>query len=120
MHSPNSPVIDPDSQPNRCHHLDAQLRRCRMSVSPNHPTLCGHHATHERQAAEAARLAAHLTEPSPDFKSAADINRVLAQLFSAVSNKRVDLRQGALLAYITQLMLQTTKLPDAAPAAKLP
>lgn len=55
------------------------------------------------------------------MKSAADINAVLAQLFSAVSNKRIDRRQGALLAYIAQLMLQSLKLPHPpAPLAKTP
>jgi len=101
-------------EPNRCSHLDANQRRCRMLLSPGHPTLCAHHATQERQDAETARLAAQLAEPTPGSKSAADINVVLAQLFSAVSNKRIDQRQGALLAYIAQLMLQSLKLSDPA------
>ena len=112
----NTPHSTPE--PNRCAHLDAHQRRCRMLVSPAHPTLCGHHATAERQAAEAARFTAILTN-SADTKSAAEINAVLAQLFSAVSNKKVDVRQGALLAYIAQLMLQTLKLSDPV-AAQLP
>jgi len=70
---------------------------------------------HRRQAAEAARFTAILTN-SADTKSASEINAVLAQLFSAVSNKKVDVRQGALLAYIAQLMLQTLKLADPATA----
>lgn len=111
MNTPQLPLA-----PNRCSHLDSGQRRCRMVVSPNHPTLCAHHAVSEGQAAETVRLAAELTG-SPNMKSAAEINAVLAQLFSAVSNKKIDVRQGALLAYIAQLMLQTLKLPD--PAAQL-
>lgn len=104
----NSPQLP--SEPNRCSHLDAAQRRCRMLVSATHPSLCGHHAELERQAAEAARLATELTGASLETKSAAEINQVLAQLFSAVSNKKVDVRQASLLAYIAQLMLQTIKL----------
>jgi len=110
MINPQSPLA-----PNRCTHLDANQRRCRMLVSAAHTALCSHHATAERQAAEAARFTAILTN-SADTKSASEINAVLAQLFSAVSNKKVDVRQGALLAYIAQLMLQTLKLADPATA----
>ena len=105
----------------RCSYSTSDGRRCRMPLSPNHPTLCTHHATPELQAAEAARIAAQLTGPSSDVKSTADINRVLAQLFSAVSAKKVDLKQGSLLAYIAQLMLQTIKTADTpAPPNTLP
>jgi hypothetical protein len=47
-----------------------------------------------------------------------DIKRVLSQPFSAASLKEIDLRQGALLAYIAQLMIQTTKISD--PHLQLP
>jgi hypothetical protein len=107
MHDHNA---QPDSI--RCTHLDASLRRCRQLIGTTHPNLCAQHATAALQAAEAARLNAALTEPAPDLKTPADINRVLAQLFSAVSTKKVDLRQGALLAYIAQLMLRTNKLAN--------
>lgn len=84
-----------------------------MNLSCSHPSLCAHHATLAQQAAEAEHLSSALTSPSPDFKTPADINQVLAQLFSAVSLKKIDLRQGALLAYIAQLMLQSTKVAEA-------
>jgi hypothetical protein len=96
----------------RCTHLDALNRRCRMNRSASHPSLCEHHALQAQQAAEADRIASTLTGPGADLKTPADINRVLAQLFSAVSLKKIDLRQGALLAYIAQLMIQTTKSSD--------
>jgi hypothetical protein len=96
----------------RCTHLDALDRRCRMNLSASHPTLCEHHATQAQQAVEADRIATALTGPGTDLKTPADINRVLSQLFSAVSLKKIDLRQGALLAYIAQLMIQTTKVSD--------
>lgn len=102
------------SEPNRCSHLDANSRRCRMTVSPTHATLCGQHALAERQAATAAHIAARLTHPA--MKTPAEINAVLAELFTAVSRKKVDLREAALLAYIAQLMLQTLKAPDPQPA----
>jgi hypothetical protein len=70
------------------------------------------------QAAEADRLSSALTATSPDVKTSSDINLVLAQLFSAVSLRKIDLRQGALLAYIAQLMIQTTKVADS--KAQLP
>jgi hypothetical protein len=46
----------------------------------------------------------------------------LSQLFSAVSLRKIDLRQAALLAYIAQLMLQTNKLanPSLTHATTLP
>lgn len=116
------PVISSvPSEPNRCSHLDANQRRCRMLVSSAHPTLCAHHASQERQRALAARLASELTASAPGTRSAPEINRVLAQLFSAVSDRKIDLRQGALLAYIAQLMLQTIKLGEPQlPVSELP
>ena len=102
----------PSPENSRCTHLDAMHRRCRMNLSGAHPSFCAHHAALALQSAEADRLAAALTAPSPDFKTSEDINRVLAQLFSAVSLKKIDLRQGALLAYIAQLMIQTAKLSE--------
>ena len=96
----------------RCTHLDALNRRCRMNLSASHPALCEHHAAQAQQAAEADRLATALTAPGADPKTPAEINRVLSQLFTAVSLKKIDLRQGALLAYIAQLMIQTTKISD--------
>jgi len=71
-----------------------------------------------QQAAEADRLFSALTATSPDVKTPSDINLVLAQLFSPVSLRKIDLRQGALLAYIAQLMIQTTKVADS--KAQLP
>ena len=96
----------------RCTHLDALNRRCRMNLSSSHPTFCEHHAAQAQQAVEADRIASALTAPGADPKTPAEINRVLSQLFTAVSLKKIDLRQGALLAYIAQLMIQTTKISD--------
>jgi len=76
------------------------------------------------QADEADRLSSTLSATSPDpdkktdIKTPSDINQVLAQLFSAVSLRKIDLRQGALFAYIAQLMIQTTKVAEA--KAQLP
>jgi hypothetical protein len=107
--SDTTSIIATDS---RCTHLDALNRRCRMNRSASHPSLCEHHATQAQQAAETDRLATALTAPGAEPKTPADINRVLSQLFSAVSLKKIDLRQGALLAYIAQFMIQTTKISD--------
>jgi hypothetical protein len=81
-----------------------------MTVSPNHATLCGQHALAESQASEAARIAGQLTQPA--VKTPAEINAVLAQLFGAVVQRKIDVRQATLLAYIAQLMLQTHKLAE--------
>ena len=64
-----------------------------------------------KRPAETDRLSSALTatSPDPDIKDASDINQALAQLFSAVSLRKIALRQGALLAYIAQLMIQTAK-----------
>jgi hypothetical protein len=107
--SDTTSIISSDS---RCTHLDALHRRCRMNRSASHPSLCEHHATQAQQATEADRLSTALTAPGAGPKTPADINRVLSQLFSAVSLRKIDLRQGALLAYIAQLMIQTTKTSD--------
>ncbi len=76
--------------------------------------LSARHDVLAQQAAEADRLSSALTatSPDPDIKTPSDINQVLAQLFSAVSLRIIALRQGALLAYIAQRMIQTTKVAD--------
>jgi hypothetical protein len=76
--------------------------------------LCATHASEASQAAEALRLA----ESQLGARSLSEINAVLAELFSAVSNKQIDVRRGALLAYVAQLMIQTTKAPAPAVAPR--
>jgi hypothetical protein len=85
-----------------------------MNLAPSHASLCALHVVLVQQAAKADRLSSALTatSPDPDIKTPCDINQALAQLFSAVSLRKIDLLRCALLAYIAQLMIQTTKVAD--------
>lgn len=106
---------NPSPESLRCSHLDAANRRCRMLVAQGNIRFCAAHATEAAQAAEAHRLAAQ----QYGARSLEEINSVLAELFSAVSQRKVDLRHGTLLAYIAQLMIQTNK-QSGTPTAAVP
>lgn len=102
----NSHSLDNDAA--LCQFSFADGRRCRMLRSIGHPSLCLFHARAEQQLLESHQLGAEIAATvSGEFSTATDINFVLGKLFTAVAQNRLPVRNGAVLAFMCQLMLQS-------------
>ena len=58
-----------------------------------------------------------LLSGAPELRTRAELGRVMAQLFTLIAQRKIRQREGALLAYVASLLLQTM-LPTAAPAGR--
>lgn len=91
-----------------CNFSYSDGRRCRMSRSSRHPSLCHYHARIEQHYLEAQQLGAEIsTTLTGHFHSAADINHVLGKVFTALAQGRIPRRTAATLMWGCQLMLQS-------------
>jgi hypothetical protein len=107
----------------RCQHRTRTGRRCRQSVSDAAAGLCSRHAKSRQKYRQEADLSATLLGQLTELSSACDINKVLSNLFLALTQDRIAARRAAVLAYIGNLLLRTLPAmdretygdPDAAP-----
>ncbi len=122
---PNSPGASPIQT--LCQYRDARGRGCRMPVSAlsdNHLAeesdldvstegLCVFHARRllDRHRAGQA-IAAELLASVSDFGDAASVNRFLGNLAKMVALRRIPRRDAVVLAYISQLILNSQAAND--------
>jgi hypothetical protein len=92
---------------NRCRFTTIDGRRCRMYRAKGHKSLCMTHAQQEEQMLNAQVVAAELIGPVEEYQTAMCVNRTLGCLFNLVAQKRISNKDGALLAYIGQMLLQS-------------
>lgn len=78
-----------------------------MPFAPNHTSLCAHHALQDLQLHNSKLVTEEILGPLGDFRSAFAINRALGKLFTVTAENRIPVRNAAVLAYISQLLLQT-------------
>jgi len=78
-----------------------------MLRTNDHASLCLQHLRHLRPQPDPNIVAAELLGLIDDFKTATAINRALGRLFFMVAADRIPPRNAALLAYISQLLLNT-------------
>ncbi len=90
---------------NRCTHMTAHGRRCRMPTASPDVALCLPHWQREKRDAQA--VSAELLGPFAKLNTATAVNHALARLFSLVAQGRVASRDAAVLAYISQLLLNS-------------
>ena len=94
----------------RCQFSFSDGRYCRMPRAADHPEYCVHHSREDRQLLEAERIGELLAAtPSGEFLTATDVNSVLGKLYTAIAQNRIPPRNAALMAYIGQLLLQSTR-----------
>lgn len=97
----------------RCHHRLACGRRCRKPVSAPESRFCELH-----QALASAQpepdLSAALTGGLEEFTSPGAINEFLSRLLLLLSENRISSRRAAVLAYITNQILRTIAVMEAA------
>ena len=111
-----------------CQHVDARGHRCRMFVAPAEKTLgsgadsdladltsdlCAHHAQKLLRRQRAGQTAAaDLLASVTDFSDAASVNRFLGNLAKMVALRRIPRRDAVVLAYISQLILNSQAAND--------
>jgi len=96
----------------RCQHRTRTGRRCRHSVSHAAAGLCSRHAKSRQKYRQEADLSATLLGQLTELSSACDINKVLSNLFLALTQDRIAARRAAVLAYIGNLLLRTLPAMD--------
>ena len=100
-------VNDSSSVPLHCQYRTASGRRCRMAVSDPHSGLCHKHAAERQQNLDQADLAAALIGDIDEFRSAADINHSLGELYKLQARNKITPRRAAVMAYTANLLLRT-------------
>jgi len=119
-------VTDSSSAPLHCQYRTASGRRCRMAVSDPHSVLCHKHAAERQQNLDQADLAAALIGDIEEFRSAADINHSLGELYKLQARNKITPRRAecptkgtspgscrdAVLAYITNQLPHSHRAVD--------
>jgi hypothetical protein len=101
----------------RCRYTSAHGRRC---LNPLRSGTAGFCIIHERlneqhNDAQAQSISDQLFSGVPKLSTREELGRVMAQLFTLIAQRKIRQREGALLAYVASLLLQTM-IPTAAPA----
>ena len=78
-----------------------------MAVSDPHSGLCHKHAAERQQNLDQADLAAALIGDIEEFRSAADINHSLGELYKLQARNKITPRRAAVMAYTANLLLRT-------------
>ncbi len=90
-----------------CQQRTASGRRCRMAVSDPDSGLCFKHAALLQKDLDQADLAASLIGDIQEFRSAADINHSLGELYKLQAHNKITPRRAAVMAYTCNLLLRT-------------
>jgi hypothetical protein len=100
----------------RCTHHTASGRRCRLSVSDAHSSLCRQHRAEQIQEQSADHHLV-LLRNFEDFQTAQGINYSLKHLYELLAQNRISPRRAAVLSHICGLLLRTLPQIDADQAA---
>ena len=90
-----------------CQQRTPSGRRCRMAVSDPDSGLCARHAAQLQRDLDQVDLAAHLLGDIQEFRSAADINHSLGELYKLQARNKISPRRAAVMAYTASLLLRT-------------
>lgn len=90
-----------------CSFHTADGRRCGMLRWKRNRHFCLFHARQEQQLLHIDYIGNELPTLSGWFQTATDLNFALGNLFEAVARNRIPPRHAAVLAYISQLIIQT-------------
>jgi hypothetical protein len=90
-----------------CQQRTPSGRRCRMAVSDVDSGLCSKHAAEHQRDLDQADLAAVLIGDIQEFRSAADINHSLGELYKLQARNKITPRRAAVMAYTANLLLRT-------------
>ena len=87
-----------------CQQRTASGRRCRMAVSDPDSGLCSKHAAERQKELDQVDLAACLIGDIQEFRSAADINHSLGELYKLQARNKITPRRAAVMAYTANLL----------------
>jgi hypothetical protein len=91
---------------NQCNHINARGRRCRMTIAPNHDSLCTHHLAQSAVLQyDDEALAGELLNSTGDLTSAGEVNALLANVTKLFARKQIDRKDAVAFGYLSQLML---------------
>src|SRR5260370_4639593 len=90
-----------------CRQRTPSGRRCRMAVSDPDSGLCAKHAALLQKDLDQADLSASLIGDIQEFRSAADINHSLGELYKLQARNKITPRRAAVMAYTANLLLRT-------------
>ena len=90
-----------------CRQRTPSGRRCRMAVSDPDSGLCSKHAAVLQKDLDQADLAVSLIGDIQEFRSAADINHSLGELYKLQARNKITPRRAAVMAYTANLLLRT-------------
>lgn len=94
---------------NRCRHISSSGRQCKMPRGSRSSAYCTPHSQLEQQCLNAEKAAQELLGNVGSFQSVIAVNEVLGKLFRLTAENRIPIRNAAVLAYIGQLLLQSTE-----------
>jgi len=100
-------ITNSNSVPLHCQQRTPSGRRCRMAVSDPDSGLCAKHAAERHKELDQADLAASLIGDIKEFRSAADINHSLGELYKLQARNKITPRRAAVMAYTCNLLLRT-------------
>src|SRR6266446_4856006 len=105
----------------RCTHRTDTGRRCRLSVSDAHSSLCRQHRAEQTQE-QAADHRLQLIRNFQGFQTAQGINHSLKHLYELLAQNRISPRRASVLAYINSLLLRTCpkSTPTTPPESSIP
>jgi hypothetical protein len=90
-----------------CRQRTPSGRRCRMAVSDTDSGLCSRHAAALQKDLDQADHASSLIGDIQEFRSAADINHSLGELYKLQARNKISPRRAAVMAYTCNLLLRT-------------
>ena len=91
-----------------CQHRSLSGRRfCRLPISDPDSGLCSKHAAEHQRDLDQVDLAPTLIGSIEEFRSAADINHSLGELYKLQARNKITPRRAAVMAYTASLLLRT-------------
>lgn len=107
---------DPAVLAARCEYRSATGRRCRLSVTDAHSSLCRQHRAQQLQE-QSSDHHLELVRNFEGFQTAQGINISLKHLYELLAQNRISPRRASVLAYINSLLLRSLPQIDADRAA---
>src|SRR5712672_2153787 len=90
-----------------CQQRTPSGRRCRLSISDQDSGLCSKHAALLHKDLDQADHASSLIGDIQEFRSAADINHSLGELYKLQARNKISPRRAAVMVYTASLLLRT-------------
>jgi hypothetical protein len=93
---------------NQCSHVNARGRRCRMTIAPDHDSLCTHHLAQSGVSQpDPEALTRELLNSTGDLASVGEVNAFLGNVVKLRARRLIDRKDAVAFGYLSQLLLCT-------------